>query len=116
MFTQQEIPQAIPIETITLIETILDEAVPRDHFRDYSITEVTDSICDLHYKRLVLDLKEDIGEIDFRETDEIADLCMSFLKKYKSIHDEFKRIHRFRKLHKGLYTAFNTKKPSKATL
>ena len=98
--------------TEELLYDILNETVPRKYFKDYKIWEINKKIRDYQYKRLVLDLKEDMKDTYYEDYEDYAMLCLNFLRKYKCINDEWLKIKHVQKLHKDI--SLITKKPKKA--
>ena len=106
-----EIPEEIQEE---LIEEDFELTVERKIFKDYKMKQIDMQLREYMYRSLVLDLKEDINSIIYANHDEIAASCMNFLKKYKEIHDEYKRINQYKKSHCLLSKNDEEKKPKKS--
>ena len=100
-----------PMEEI--IHDILDGTIPKTYFKDYRLRQINKKVRDYQYRRLVLDLREDIKDICYEDYDDYAMACLNFLQKYKEIHDEWLKIKHAQKIQKDVASLMKSKKPFK---
>ena len=94
------------------VEEVFNTTVERNYFKNIRIPHVNHVMKECAAKYLVTNFKTDINSIEDKDYEEIIHSCLDFLKSYRELDKEYKRI----KLYKTLYSKVKEveeKKPKK---